>query len=737
MSAYRASAAFLLCALLGCASSRPPDAGFVALEPGTPQRAALPDELERAASRALALALADESDAAMQVVSRLREAEQRHSASGSAASGLAQWTEHAVMASQGLDDYLPFAAGELERGELDPVLQARIERLTEEQPLAVANRALAAERRFRVASAVNRITSPLTRLALGGGIEAIETGRAALRSLLLVHHFPKASARERRASRAYGEFLARHPDDPRAPEARAEAERLDSKLAAVRVQTALKSSRRALARGQPDAARAYLERAERSGGPATELDALRREIEALRAARERALASALSASPEPGTAADAEWAAAILLSAPAEPPQAPEGSSATPAERRFVEALALRAPGRDDEFFAALRELTSLPGPNPMARHAQRLLDDPQQNPYRFYLETRREQRARLARWVVLGPLARGPARRDLPRPLEYLLAATALPVTLISLPVRLLQVPSATRAANPVVLRAGERYLARFPDGAHAASMHGRLEGRSAAAGLYTRALEHNRARSGSARAALRYRELLAAGLLEAAPRERRRDMRVALYAELLSQYGDTSSAERARRELRELIGQSSPQQIRLSREFLLENRALLAPDALGVRPELLDGEDGNGELAEAGITLLGQRWVQIALEDRDPLRERVPAGNLARLAALLDETAYRSLAADPREKAAADPQRDAFLERARLGLLDEPERRVSARSEAEYLSEREKYGWVRARGSILPFELVVSGDLESLGLGAAPRLRLPESQPDAFLYE
>jgi hypothetical protein len=338
---------------------------------------------------------------------------------------------------------------------------------------------------------------------------------------------------------------------------------------------------------------------------------------------------------------------------------------------------------------------------------------------------------------VLLGPLARGPARRGLPRPLEYLLAATALPVSVISLPVRLLQLPAASRAANPAVLRAGERYLARFPQGTHAPSLHRDLERRSAAAGLYTRALEHNRARSGSARASRRYRELLARGLLEAAPRERRRDMRVALYAEVLSNYADTPSALRARRELRELLEQSSPQQIRLSRGFLLENPALLARDALGVREELLDGDGDNGELAEQGVTLLGQRWVEIALEDREPLRERVPAANLARLAALLDETAYRALASDPREKPAADPQRDAFLERARLGLLDEPDRRVSARSEAEYLSAREKHGLVRTRGSILPFELVVTGDVESLGLGAAPRLRTPEPEPDSFLYE
>ena len=42
-----------------------------------------------------------------------------------------------------------------------------------------------------------------------------------------------------------------------------------------------------------------------------------------------------------------------------------------------------------------------------------------------------------------------------------------------------------------------------------------------------------------------------------------------------------------------------------------------------------------------------------------------------------------------------------------------------------------------VRARESILPFDLVLQGSLETLTLGAFPRLRGPERTPDAILYE
>ena len=51
-------------------------------------------------------------------------------------------------------------------------------------------------------------------------------------------------------------------------------------------------------------------------------------------------------------------------------------------------------------------------------------------------------------------------------------------------------------------------------------------------------------------------------------------------------------------------------------------------------------------------------------------------------------------------------------------------------------YQSVRERYGAVRGRDSILPFDLVFRGSLGDFSLGAFPRWRAPEETPDAFLY-
>ncbi len=82
------------------------------------------------------------------------------------------------------------------------------------------------------------------------------------------------------------------------------------------------------------------------------------------------------------------------------------------------------------------------------------------------------------------------------------------------------------------------------------------------------------------------------------------------------------------------------------------------------------------------------------------------------------------------------ADANRDVLFERARVGLSDEIDTRPLAQSTYSYRGMRERYGMVRARESILPFELVFQGSLSDLSLGAFPRVNAPPETPDAFLY-
>jgi len=139
--------------------------------------------------------------------------------------------------------------------------------------------------------------------------------------------------------------------------------------------------------------------------------------------------------------------------------------------------------------------------------------------------------------------------------------------------------------------------------------------------------------------------------------------------------------------------------------------------------------------------VRLVGGRVLEFSLvapegDGPEILRREVSSERLARLVALLEETAIRNALVDPLNEQAPDARRDHFFERAKLGVADAPDTRATATSSFAFVGVREKYGMVRSRESILPVELVVQGSFPDLGLGAFPRLRMPKTTPDAVLY-
>ncbi len=124
---------------------------------------------------------------------------------------------------------------------------------------------------------------------------------------------------------------------------------------------------------------------------------------------------------------------------------------------------------------------------------------------------------------------------------------------------------------------------------------------------------------------------------------------------------------------------------------------------------------------------------------DEDDPaqrVRETLSEEHLARVVSQLEETSYRNMLLDPDADVAPDARRDLFFERVRLGLADEVDRRPAASSDYAYRGLRERYGMVRAREPILPFDLVLQGSFHSLSIGAFPRFRPPKETPDAILF-
>ena len=742
-----------LCALAACAHPQDPTpAEWRPLESARPPREPLPDDAERIAGR-LAAAVLDgrREDAEAQAAALAREDALREER-GELPSGLADNAAELFAATGGSLAYPDRTDALLDRDDLDPALRRRVELARDAEPLHVADARLGEERRARIGALFNRVIEPLSTLALTGVLNPLAASRSALSALLAVNQLPTGTPRERQALHALDEWRATHPEHPESAEVAARAEGLRERLVRERYERWIRGARDASERGDWQAAEILAERAERQRPEGSEAIKLRQQAEARLAEREARAQRSLEVralAPESQTPEQRERFAALARAAAIAPygevaARAREYAAAgAPAEQastlRLLASFEPLARSDQDEFAEALRRVPEPWGsPDTAARQAGAMLADRSANAWDAYQAAQSADRRAVAAWIALGRFTNGATERNLPRPLEYLLDAPGFAVAIATFPLRVIQYPGSRAQFGGAVLVAGERYVARYPDGAHAEEVRAELEHGYALRGQWAAALEHaEKRREPDAADVAEYRAKVAEQLLAAADKQQRVDLRLAYLATVLRDYGDTPSAAAARTKFVAERAAASPQRIRLTREFLLEHPALWAPGALALKPELLDGKGANGEMAEQGVTLLGRNAIEIALVGRDPVVARVPAADFTRFVAQLEETRYASLATDERERATPDAARDAFFAAARLGVAENAEPRPAARSDAVFESTHEKHGFVRTRESILPVDLVLRGDLTTLGLAAFPRIRMPDATPDAMLYQ
>jgi len=231
----------------------------------------------------------------------------------------------------------------------------------------------------------------------------------------------------------------------------------------------------------------------------------------------------------------------------------------------------------------------------------------------------------------------------------------------------------------------------------------------------------------------------------LEMARKEENRTARASLLRSVTREFPDTTAGYQAGMLARAEVENATLHRIQITKGFLLENPTVAGPAGLAIQPRMLDGDPSNAELHPAGVVLLGGSHIELNVvaesgDEEDPperLYETLSDEHLARLVARLEETSFRNSLLDHDDPIEPDPNRDIFFERARLGLTDEMDTRPAAGSTYSYRGMRERYGMVRSRDSILPFDLVLQGSITDLSLGAFPRIRAPKKTPDAILYK
>ncbi len=744
-------------AWLGCATppaGAPPETAFLRDARFAPL---VPDVADQTAVDVARAALLSRPEQATRAVRRLEAIDTVLEATNEPPTGLVPAA--ADLANATLDDpraYRSATRDLLDRGDLDPALRARLEMSERDDPLELANDRLREDWLLEFGRAFNALAEPLGTSVTTFTLAPYRMAQSVVNYALEMHAREPLPLRQRQALFQWKTFIALHPDSP-------EAEELAPRVASAQwrwMRTLrdrdLRVAESALDESHYGLALVHADRALRRMPEDPKASRLRdAAADGLLETRERRARSVESPPDvEPASDADAQRALSVALLrsqggvlATSDRIDAGGAQEDVDDEARFARAIALGELGREDEMW---RELESLAKGDPrrsnMARHAAALVRSPESNPYRAFRRARRAHALARTRWVLVGPFAAGPRERELPRPIEWLVDLPAMAQSLFSMPLRLVQLPWAPPLGTErAIARSARRYLSLRPDGEHADELAEWLEGYEEGRGNHLAALQLAEARPDAKPEELaELRERAAQQWLDGAARERDVALRSGMYRQLAREMSDTDAGREAGLRVRREVEEMTPQNVRISRGFLLENPRVAGPEGLDLRPELLDENPANGELHPDGVALVGGSVVEVSYlsADGDPdsapreEREELEPQEMARVVSVLEETSFRNSLLDADDAIVPDAERDAFFERLRLGLADRMEDRPAARSTYAYRGMRERYGMVRARESILPFDLVLRGSLSDLSLGAFPRFREPRETPDSFLY-
>jgi hypothetical protein len=738
----------------GCRTpSAPPT--LAPIEPLSTRAAIMPTDGDLAAADLAAAVLVDDRIAGVQALGRIVAYEEAlHEESRP--SGLPGYGQYALAST--LDDPIRFRQSLehlLDSDDLDPGLREVVQQDRDDDPLKLARARVRDSWVRHLGTLFNYFSAPIGKSAATGAVAFVGLARALVRAVLYEAEREAMDLPERQALQHWRRFVEEHPDADKTPEVIARIEDNQKRWNELQRDRAIRGGRNALERNQPRIAYVLAQRALHYREEDPEAMALRdeasRKVERWRDAREAT--DSAPRDPEGVAAEVAHDLAVTLLAGDDALPYAealfdadPDGPLAD--EAFFVMGMAIGENGDRPLMWRVFEELATLDfADSNMSRHAEAAVISPDQNPWRAFDRSRSKDMRNQAAWVLFGPLAKGPRDRDLPRPVEWLVDLPTFVEMFTSLPNRLVFFPWMQPwpfGRAPATF--GRRYLEQEPDGPHVEEVAAWLQAWEGRRGNHVGALEAARLRPGIGAGELgSLDEKAAKQKLDAASREPRADLRLSLLKGIARDHPGTKPGREAGEQARELVQTLTPQRIRLSHGFLLEHPHLAGPDGIGLDSIYLDDEPRNGELHPEGVSLVGDRTLELSFlaasgDPDDPPERRyrtISEEKMARLVSLLDETSLRLAQLDRDYEHRSDPERDRFFEHARLGVSAGPAVSAAARSDFAFRGMRETYGIVRSRESILPFELVVQGSLYDFGFGVFPRIRMPKPTPDSFLYK
>lgn len=503
----------------------------------------------------------------------------------------------------------------------DDVVRHLAEHRLEADDAEAASRLLSDDRHNRRAAVINDFVRPLGVFSGGivfAAISPILLAGSAVDSIATtavnLWNYNRLSTPEREALARYRQTLARQPRTQDAPEIARAIRKLGAKRTAAVCADTVALGKKALKEHDLDHAAFYLRDADGMEGCSAAAKPLAdvREALAKRGAREEAGCWPVDDPPEPAPGAEAsDYHALLVATALGEPgamieaasrfTQRHDDSDFAPSAR-YVVAVARDLAGHHDEAKIALEALAH-DTRSTAGRAAAGALASVEFSRVDAIAQAERRHFRDTLKYVFLGGQLDGRTAIQSGTQLaaQGVQAAESLGIfNVIGVLTRAWTAWRKDPVSNQAIIDRGEEFLARQPDAPEANDVHTRLAEAYERAGEYGRALMHYRATRDPDSARMKKLETkIADDLLEQAgkgPPNR------VLLTGIVDHFPETKAADKARKRLAELPPESDTN---LDKALLLANPALLGPDGLDIDPALLDGDRGNGELADAGVAL------------------------------------------------------------------------------------------------------------------------------------
>ncbi len=430
---------------------------------------------------------------------------------------------------------------------------------------------------------------------------------------------------ERRALARDLDHLKRYPDDPHNEEIIKRVKKLNAKKQKLLIKKQLDKSRETAAKGDLDKALFYARIAAFLGPESAAAEKLLQETQQQVSRRDGSKSGGLRAAVEQNQSVEEQNDVRDLLEAlslrdahqverlAVDIDKKHHGKPLADAARD-AEAVAIEMKGWHDAAKKAVAEIARSSNNPDAKRRAETLLQSREYNLLATFQDARSERQLESVKYVLLG--------EDLLKK-NLLYAAGALAVTgpsagatlgivnAMMMGTNLYKVLTNNPVSAQPVIDAGVSFVRSHPNSDNAKEVYEVLAEAYEDRGLFDKAITfYELSGTASKEKIAEIKEKAANALLNAAVRNRDRSAQQAYLTALLDAFPESSAAQDATRKLSDMV-KTENNGLRMTKQFLMENPELYGPSGLGLKPALFDGNTANMELADRGVSLIGDNEI------------------------------------------------------------------------------------------------------------------------------